>query len=168
MKHISALLSVAIVGCWFGTAHGADQRPLDDKFLIKVSSCENATVEISKLADKRAGSASVKEFAAQLVTDHQKCHERVAGIVKNRKIAIVSGLEKDVKENVDRLSKLNGAEFDREYLKWVIDTHKDAIATFENQADKGQDGDTRSFAKETLPHLRDHLKRAEELAKTIN
>lgn len=169
MKLFSALLSVAVAGCWLSTARAADEaRPLDDKFLIKASNCENAMIENSKLADKRAASAAVKEFAANMVIEHQKCHEKVAQVVKNRKIAIVSGLEKNFKEDNERLSKLSGADFDREYMKWVVHHHKDAIATVENQIAKGQNGDTTSLAKEALPQLQDHLKRAEALAKDIN
>src|SRR5262249_54256725 len=138
----------------------------DDNFLIKISSCSNAVIENAKLADKRAGSAAVKEFAAALASDHQKCQDRLANVVKNRKIAIVTGLEQDKRAEHDRLSKLSGADFDREFLAWVIKTHKDGVAMFDNQVEKGQNAEIRSFAKENVATLRDHLKRAEELAKT--
>ena len=168
MKVFSALLSIAVAGCWLNTARAVDERPLDDGLLIKASSCENAIIENSKLADKRAASAAVKEFAANMVIEHQKCYDKLAGVVKNRKIAVVSGLEKQEKEDHDRLSKLSGADFDREYMKWVVHHHKDAIGAIENQIKNGKNGEITTFAKEALPQLQDHLKRAEGLAKTIN
>jgi len=166
MRHFSTLLSIAIFGCWASGARGDDPaRPLDDNFLIKAAATDNAEIETSKLADRRSGSQQVKDFAAQAIKDHQKSSDRLAKVIKNRKVAIVSGLEKENRDEIDRLSKLQGAEFDREYLHWMVRTHTDAISVFENQIKNGKDAEIRSFADETLPTLREHLKRAEELAK---
>ncbi len=168
MRHISALISLAVFGCWASGARAADPaRPLDENFLIHVAPTDNAEIETSKLADRHSGSQQVKEFAAQVVKDHQKSAERLAKVIKDRKVAIVSGLEKPNRDEIDRLGKLNGAQFDREYLDWMVKTHSNAIAVFENQVKNGKDAEIRSFADETLPTLREHLKRAEELTKTL-
>lgn len=166
MKRISVLASIAAL-CFIGGARADDARnPLDDNFLVKVSTCENAEIETAKLADKRAQSAKVKEFASQMLQDHRKSYDKVAAVIKNRKIAVVAGFEKDAKAEIDRLSKLQGAEFDREFMECVIKDHKNAIAMFEHQANEGKDADTKNFAKETLPTLKEHLKMAQEIAKS--
>jgi putative membrane protein len=166
MRRIGTLLSVVILSCAVGGVRGEDAKfPLDDSFLIKVSPCEHAQIEIGKLADKRAGSPKVKEFAAQLVQDHQKCYDHLAETIKNRKIAVVSGFEKDTQANIDRLSKLKGEEFDREFLAYVIKSHQEGIAIFESQVKSGKNAEMRAFAEEGLPKLREHLKLAQELSK---
>jgi len=168
MQRFSALISVAIFGFGFGAARADDAaRPLDDDFLIKAASCGHAQIEIGKLAEKHAASAQVKEFAAQAVKDHQKCYDKLADVVKNRNVAIVSGLEKETKDEMDRLSKLQGAEFDREYLNYVITSHKKGIECCEAQAKEGKNAEIRTFASETIPTMREHLKRAEGLAKEV-
>jgi len=141
--------------------------PLDDNFLIKVATCENAEIETGKLADKHAASPKVKEFGAQMVREHQQNYDKMATVIKNRKIGVVAGLEKDVRAEIDRLSKLNGAEFDREYLNCAIKAHQKAISMFENQANNGKNAEIRTFAKDTLPALKEHLKHAESLAKDL-
>jgi len=60
---------------------------------------------------------------------------------------------------------LEGSEFDRAFLDHMIREHKTAISVFENQAKNGREADIRDYAKELLPDLRKHLKKAEELAK---
>lgn len=168
MKHICIFLSVAALGFFSDVAFGDDSENLDSNFLIKAASCDNAEIEIGKLADKRAGSQQVKEFAAQLVNDHRKCADRVGLIFKNRKQSIVSGFEKDVTQSRDRLIELKGAEFDREYLRWTITTHQNVIPIFENQIKNGNKAELRAYAQEHVGILRNHLKRAQELLKSIN
>jgi len=169
MKRINTLLVVAIFGFWASSARADDAtRPLDNNFLVKAASCENAEIEIAKLADKHSSSEKVKEFAAQIIKDHQKSYDKLAEVIKTHKIGVVAGFEKDTKAEMDRLSKLNGAAFDREFIDWAIKTHKDGIVIFEAQANDGKDADSRSFAANALPTLREHLKRAEKLSKSIN
>ena len=132
---------------------------MDDNFLIKAATTDNAEIETSKLASKRSGSQPVKDFAAQVVRDHEKSADRLAKVIKNRKVAIVSRSRKKTRDEIDRLGKLQGAEFDREYLRWIVKTHKEGVSVFENQVKNGKDAEIRSFADETLPTLRAHLKR---------
>jgi len=169
MKLFNALLSCTVLGL-FATGVRADdaKRPLDQDFLVKASTCSNACVEVSSLAEKRAESPKVKEFAAVMVTEHKKCQDRLAEQTKNRKIAVVSGLEQETKTDIDNLSKLKGAEFDRAYLSWIIKGHREGIAMLQNQADNGKDNDLRTFAKEQIPGMKEHLARAEELSKSAN
>ena len=169
MQRISAVLSVVVFGWLVGNARSDEPgRPLDDNFLIKISSCQHAEIEIAKLADKRAASSKVKDFAADLVKDHQKCFENLAQATKNRKISVVAGFEKDAKAEMDRLSKLEGAAFDREFIACVIKSHKDGIAMFEAEANEGKNAEIRQFANDALPTLREHLKRAQEVSKSVN
>jgi len=161
-------MSVAILGFW-ASASRADEkdRPTDEKFLVKLASCGHTVVELSKLADKQNASAPVKEFATMMITDHQKCSEKVAEEIKNRKIAVVTGLEPAAKADRDRLNQLKGDEFDRAYMDWTINGHKEAIAIFDNQIKNGKDAQIRSFAQENLPKMQEHLKRAEEIRKNV-
>jgi putative membrane protein len=171
MKLFGNLSAVLILGglavAW---TRGGEKtaRPLDKDFLVKVATCNNAEIEVSKLADKRANSAQVKEFATMLVKEHKAAYDKLGDLLKNRKIGVVAGLEKESREEIKRLSKMEGEEFDRAFLQHMIREHKTAITIFENQAKNGQEADIRDYAKELLPHLRNHLRKAEQLAKTAS
>ena len=60
------------------------------------------------------------------------------------KLAVVQGLEKDYKDKVDRLSKLEGAPFDREYMKTMVEDHQKALKEFEANAKTRQDEELRN------------------------
>ncbi len=167
MKSLGMLLSVSVV-CWLAAgARGDDSAklPVDNDFLVKAATCNHAVIAISKMAETH-GSPEVKAFAGQLGKDHQAAYEKLAELLKTRKIGVVSGTEKGPTDEAKRLGALKGTDFNQEYLKWVIKEHKSGIALCENQIKQGKDEDVSAFAKDGLVGLRKHLKMAEELAKT--
>src|ERR1044072_4514526 len=110
MKQLCIFLALVVaVGAAAGV-RGDDksERPLDKEFLIKMANCNQAEAEISKLADTRAQSQSVKEFATMLVNDHNTNLKRIAQLLETRKIAVVAGLTKEMRDEVSRLRKLEG------------------------------------------------------------
>lgn len=147
---------------------GEKSEPLLDKdFLIKVANANKAEIEISKLADKRAESTQVRDYANMLVKDHKDALEQLSKLLETRKLAIVAGLNKEQQEEVSRLRKLEGNSFDRAFLQCMIKDHTNAIATFEAQAKNGREEDVRNYAKESLPTLRKHLSKAKDLARSV-
>ena len=68
---------------------------------------------------------------------------------------------------MDKLTKLSGAEFDREYMETMVDDHKEDIEKFQTQADKGKDPELKKFASENLPILKKHLELAQSTEKQI-
>jgi putative membrane protein len=61
----------------------------------------------------------------------------------------------------DRMSKLSGANFDREFAKHMVDDHKKDIKAYEKEA-KTSDA-AGAYAKEALPTLHKHLEAAQSL-----
>jgi putative membrane protein len=70
-------------------------------------------------------------------------------------------MDSSSKREYDKLSKLSGADFDKEYMKQMVSDHKKDIKEFQSQAKSGKDADIKNFAQSTLPTLEDHLKQAE-------
>jgi putative membrane protein len=141
--------------------------PLDNEFLVKAATCNHAVIAISKMAETQ-GEADVKAFASLLVKHHQASYEKLAELLKIRKIGVVSGTESATKAEIKRLGDLKGTDFDREYVSWIIKEHRSGIPVCENQIKLGKDADVSTFAKESLETGRKHMQKAEELAKTIS
>jgi putative membrane protein len=162
-----------VVACAMTTGLGAEENkraeklPLDRNFLIKSFTCSHADVMFAELADKRAGSDKVKKFARKIAKDHTSMKEDMARIIKDRKLGVLAGTEKKTKDEIKRLGKLEGSEFDRAYLKRVITDHKKAVRMFENQQTKGEDKELTSFAKKMLPGIRAHLREARKLQASL-
>ena len=170
MKKLSGFAvacAAIVVSMHAANAQNAAQK-LDNDFLVQAAVCENAEIEISKLAASRANSKAVKDFAEMMVKEHKASYDKLAGLLKDRKIGVVAGTEKETRDAISKLKELEGAAFDRAYLKQVIDNHKKALSMCEAQVEKGTQNDIKAHAKDCLPHVRDHLKKAEELHKTVS
>jgi putative membrane protein len=66
------------------------------------------------------------------------------------------------------LSSRTGADFDREYIRMMVEDHEKAVALFEQERDaKAVHPQIQAFVNESLPVLRSHLAKAKELQKTV-
>jgi putative membrane protein len=87
-----------------------------------------------------------------------------SGDMRKTEPAMNTKMSKDHQMAMDRLSKLSGAEFDREYIKMDLKDHKKTIELFEKQARSGRDAELKAFAEKTLPTLREHHQMARDIA----
>jgi putative membrane protein len=128
-----------------------------------------AEVELGRMASGKAQNARVKEFADMMVKDHGQALSKLRPLQGNSAA--------DIKPNAkhqqlsDRLSKLSGAEFDREYMKAMVAGHQEALRFFEAHSGQGKAvGSNQDFAKvaqELTPTVRQHLQSAQQIEKEI-
>jgi putative membrane protein len=124
-------------------------------------------VEASKLAQSKSQDANVKKFAAQMVTDHSKANQELAGIAKGKGLNVPTSLDAEHQAIVKKLSAKSGAEFDSAYSQQMMGDHAKTVALFEGAA-KSSDADIAAFAKKTLPTLEGHKEMADGLPGTTH
>lgn len=139
---------------------------LDDKFLHDAAAGGMMEVELGHLAMERAASAEVKAFGQRMVMDHGRANQQLTQIATSKGMTLATKLPPDMQQMRDRLARLSGAEFDRMYVRHMVEDHKKDVSDFEKQAENGTDPSLRTFAQQTLPTLREHLTLAEGLAGT--
>lgn len=135
----------------------------DEIFLHEIAAAGLTEVEFGQLAQQRAGNPSVRDFGRQMVEDHSKANARLNAIVQTSEIRLPSAMNPTYKKNFDDLTRLQGAAFDRAYIKGQIDDHTRVAQMLEYQLSNGKDPQLKAFAAETLPTVRHHL----ELAHTL-
>ena len=99
--------------------------------------------------------------------DHSKANENLKSIAAKKSVELPKALEGKHKTTMDRLSKLSGVEFDREYMRAMVDDHKETLEKFQREADKGKDPDVKKFASGQVPTLKKHLELAETTHKQV-
>lgn len=119
-------------------------------------------VELGKVAQQKGKSAEVKAFGAQMVKDHGKANAELASIAKPKKLMVPMKLDTKHQEMVDELSAKSGAEFDAAYAEHMAMDHGKALELFTG-ASQGSDAELASFAKKTLPTIKEHKKMADSL-----
>ena len=169
MKKLALVLSVTV--CLLFVAAPVSAQAVKDpsppqQFLIKASNMDYAEIQMGELALKNAQSDEVKKFAQMMVDDHTKHRKDLLEIFKDLKLAVVATMEKADKEAYNNLSKLKGADFDREYMKVQVQRHKDVLNYMQVNI-KSDDAHVRDCATKTLKAVQDHLKHAEQIQKNL-
>ena len=133
----------------------------DRKFMEKAAQGGMAEVELGKLAAQKAQSPQVKQFGQRMVDDHSKANDQLKKLASNKGVTLPTEMDRSSKREMDKLSKLSGAEFDAEYMKHMVSDHKKDVSEFKSEASKAKDADLKQWAQTTLPVLEEHLKLAQ-------
>lgn len=164
-----AVLLLVLVKVGLGSADAPkDEKLTDEQFLIRAMECGHSEVERAELAQKRSDNAEVRKFAERLAREHDQCRKDLLKHAGDLKVGVVSGLSKEHKECMEKLGKLEGKAFDREYLKTVVEGHQKAIKLFEGEARDGKIESLRAHAKKMVPVLQEHRKEAQKLKDKID
>jgi putative membrane protein len=138
--------------------------PDDRSFLEKAAVGGKAEVELGQLALEKAQSEDVKQFAQRMVTDHSQANSQLMGLADKMSLSLPTALDDENQKTKDKLSKLSGAKFDKEYMKDMVDDHQKDVNEFQKVSQNANNSDVKHFASQTLPTLQQHL----DLAKSIN
>jgi len=136
----------------------------DQEFVTKASQDGLAEVNHGDLAFRKASNPEVKEFARRMVKDHMAANRELTNVANNKQFRLARDMGKKHQDMQDKLAKLRGEEFDREYMKHMVMGHKEAVSLFEKEAKNGKDEELKAFAEKTLPTLREHFKLAQSVA----
>ncbi|MDQ3712135.1 MAG: DUF4142 domain-containing protein [Acidobacteriota bacterium] len=123
-----------------------------------------AEVELGKMAAKQASSNDVKQFGQKMVEDHSKANDELKQLAAQKKVMLPPGVMPAHKQLMEKLSKLSGADFDKEYVKAMVEAHEKDVAAFENVSKTAADADVKAFATKTLPTLKMHLEMIKAMA----
>ncbi len=138
--------------------------PKTEDFILQASASDMFEIESSKLALQK-GDETTKAFAQQMITDHEKTSAELKALLAGGKVQgnPVTALTEDHKEEVDELAKLEGAEFNEEYIDDQVEAHEDAVDLFKRYAEEGENAELKAWAAKTLPALEHHYKMAQDL-----
>jgi len=156
-----------------GGAEMALEGP-DVKFISEAIQGGMAEVELGKLATSKAGAADVKKFAQTMVDDHTAANKKLTDLAAKYKVEQDGTygtpplkLPEKAQAVHDRLAQLSGKEFDRAYMKQMVEDHQTTVALFKTEAKDGKNAEVKSLAEATLPTLEHHLSMARDLSKEV-
>jgi putative membrane protein len=162
------------LACWAVLAHqenasGSSQRTIlaDDQFARNAAQGGMAEVQLGHLAEEKGTSPSVKKFGQRMVQDHTKANDELKAAAAKANIALPDDLSAKDQATYDALSELSGEAFDSAYARDMVKDHEEDIAEFSREANAGQKDAVKNFAAQTLPTLKDQLKEAREMRRTL-
>lgn len=142
----------------------ANVTPEDKEWVVNAGMAGLAEVQMGNLALQQASSADVKSFAQRMVTDHSKSNAELAQLATTKGLALPTELDNEHKGALDHLTSLSGAEFDKAYMKHMVEDHQKAVAHFQTGSTSASDPDIKAWAGKTLPTLQEHAQLAQSVA----
>jgi putative membrane protein len=162
MRRIIVALGVALAALTTAAAAPTANKA-DQNFLKQAIQGNLAEVELGKLAQEKSMNDGVRSFGDMLVKDHSASNEKATDVASALGVTEPTEPSKKQKMMYDRLSKLSGSAFDRQFARMMVDDHQKDIKEFEKEA-KSSNEQIAGFAKDTLPTLQKHLDTAKSLA----
>jgi putative membrane protein len=120
-----------------GRQVGRDNPQADlQKFVENAALSNMAEIQLGQLAQQKAQDPEVKQFAQTMIDAHTKAQSELQQAASASGLAVPSSLDSKHQKIHDKLSNLNGAAFDKQYLKVMVDAHNDARKLLEKRAGK--------------------------------
>jgi putative membrane protein len=134
----------------------------DQEFVNKAAQGGMAEVMLGQTASTKGTSPDVKNFGNRMVTDHGKANDELKQLAQTKGVTLPADVDDESKQMSDKLSKLSGKDFDKEYISGMVEDHEKDVKEFEKASKDAKDPDLKAWAAKTLPTLQDHLKMAKE------
>ncbi len=171
-KHIllAAAASLALMPAAFAQSNKAGSAQeqgqigsADQEFVTKAASSNMFEIESSQLAEDKAQSAEVKDFAKEMIRDHGKAGKEMTSLAKDRGAQVPKALSGKHAAQLQKLEGLDGAQFDAAYIQAQRAAHKEAVGLFSSYSKSGGDPELTAWAAKTLPTLQEHARHVQQL-----
>jgi len=138
--------------------------PTTRDFVQEAAISDMFEIQSSKIASTKLNGAE-KDFADHMIADHTKTSEELSGQARNDNIPVPPTMDRSHQQMLDKLNRLNGEDFRKQYFSDQVSAHKEAISLFERYGKSGENAKLKDWASTTLPTLQHHLEMARGIYK---
>jgi putative membrane protein len=145
-----------------------------EKAAQKLHASNQGEVQAGQAALRSAQSQEVKQFAQQMIDDHQKNDSQLQQLASTTGVSLQGDefqkKQKKAQEDLEKVQGKSGADFDKAYMKWMVKEHEQDVKDVEKAAKdarKQNHAQFASFLEETHSQLRMHLDNARTVEKSL-
>jgi putative membrane protein len=148
-------------------AAAADLSHKDTAYMTKTAQGLMSEVAMGELAQKNAGDERVKQFGKRMVDDHGKDLETLKQLASQKKVTLPTAPDHGQRKEADKLGKLSGKDFDKEYVNYEAKDHKDDVKEQGKEMKSTSDPDLKKFATAAYDTVSKHKESVDELQKAL-
>ena len=172
MKTIN-LVAMVLLGSSvaFTSCNDDDDYMMENQtFVTQASSSNNLEIQAGTLAMEQSSDTEVHHYGEHMVTDHGTAGEELMALASDNEWQIPQNLLTAHQNMLNELVPLSGDQFDKAFMRIMVQSHQEAVALFEQASRNNgvKDNELRAWAADKLPVLRGHLQDAIELQQDIN
>ena len=148
--------------------------PTDPQIAHIAYTAGNIDIAAAKQALKVSKNAMVRDFAQQMVRDHQAVNAKALALVKKLHVTpeanpTSTALSKAANAELAKLHKLKGSAFDREYVNNEVAYHKTVNGALKSTLiPSAHNAELKSLLEKGLKLFESHQQHAEALAKQLH
>jgi len=130
-------------------------------FLKKAIEGNFAEIEMGKLAQQNGRNDSVKQYGQMLSDDHSAANQKAIDVARSMGVSPPDGPSARQKADYDKMAKMTGDQFDRDFARHMVADHEKDIADYKKEAKQADAaGD---YAKGQIDILQKHFEAAKSL-----
>jgi len=147
--------------------------PSDPQIAAIVVTANQVDIDAGKLAQSKARSPEVKEFAARMVTDHTGVNKSATDLAQRLHLSpeanpTSESLKQQGDQNLATLRKLSGAAFDKAYIDHEVTYHQSVLdALDQTLVPSAQNADLKALLVKVRPAFVDHLQHARQIDSSL-
>lgn len=141
--------------------NNSQTKKADQRFMNEAIQGDLSEINMGKLAQQKGESQGIKKFGQMLEQDHGQHLQQAKGTAQQLGLTAPTQPNAKQKETYNRLSKVSGAQFDKQFAQDMVNDHKEDIAAYQKEVKS--EGPLADFALQTVPTLQKHLQTAQSL-----
>lgn len=135
-----------------------DQPPAAQGFAQAVAMSDMYEITAGRLALEKTDNAQTREFAQMMVDDHTRSSQALKEAVTtgNQTFNMPASLDTQSQAQIDILQRIDGQDFDREYMSQQVAGHRQTLELLKAYAGSGDVAELRQFAQGAIPTVQKH------------
>lgn len=169
---MASALKLAGLALAVSLASGAQAEgpaPNDAQIAAIVVTANQVDIDAGKLAEQKAQSRDVQDFGRLMAIDHAGVNQAATALVQRLKLTpednpTAQGLKQGGNDNLEKLLKLRGPEFDKAYVDHEVSYHQAVLdAVDRTLIPNARNEDLKALLVKVRPAFVAHLEHAKQL-----
>ena len=144
---------------------------LSDEQIAAITEAANTTeIAQAKLAQTKSKDASIKQFAAMMISHHGEAKQKQAKLkLKPAESGVSTAMQVDADSTLNALKADTGKDFDQAYITAQVDGHQKVLDTINDKLlPNVKSADLKAYLEEIKPRVEEHLKQAKALQASLD
>jgi predicted outer membrane protein len=139
----------------------------DSSFVRQALTGNLLEVRLGRLAESKASSPAVKQFAQRMITDHTNMQNQWAALAARNRLQAKPALDPAQDQDARQLAQLSGTEFDRAYMSQMVQEHRKDLDEFRRVGTTADAPEVRELATTGVATIQQHLTMAQQVSRQI-
>ncbi len=139
----------------------------DSAFMYTAKTAGLLEIAAGKVALQKTTQPHVKNFALLMVKEHTDALGKLREIARIKGISLPDTLRGEDRRKVEELSAKSGQDFNQAYIDVMVESHDRFVEIFRDANRKVTDIEVNTYAKELLPALLRHQRKAHYLRDSL-